>query len=162
MANSSIIGKAKNEIIKALINDNAIINAIEPDGIESKEDLINTYIFNFHQNPNTINEVKTFITVQVHIPSQYTGSKILVNTNVEIWIISHEDHMRVCNVPKVKENRNDYLSKLIDEKLNGSTIFGLGKLMLKSNLEGAYQKNYLYRQLVFTVADINDSLCDIG
>ena len=58
MANSSIIGKAKNEIIKALINDNAIINAIEPDGIGSKEDLINNYIFNFHQNPNTINEVK--------------------------------------------------------------------------------------------------------
>ncbi len=161
MANSSIIGKAKNEIVKSFINDDAIVAAIDPIGEYDKDDLVNSYIFNFHQNPDTINDAKTFLTIQVHIPEIYSTSNILVNTNIVVWIVSHETHMKVNNVPKIKENRNDYLSRLIDEKLNGSTLFGLGKLKLISNVEGAYQKNYLYRQLVFQVVDINDSLCGI-
>ena len=160
MANSSIIGEAKNKIIKELINDDAIVKAINPVDIKANEELVNKYIFNFHQNPATINDVKTFITIQVHIPNQYSGSNILVNSNIEIWIISHEDHMRVSNIPKVTENRNDYLSKLIDGKLNGTSMFGIGKLMLESNIEGSYQKDWLYRRMIFEVADVNNSLCD--
>lgn len=160
MANSSIVGEAKNKIIREFINDDAIIKAIEPVDLDSDEELVNKYIFNFHQNPTTINDVKTFITIQVHIPRQYAGSNILVDSNVEIWIISHEDHMKVSNVPKVTENRNDYLSKLIDNKLNGTSLFGVGKLKLKSNVEGSYQKNWLYRQMIFEVAEINNSLCN--
>ena len=160
MANSSIIGEAKNKIIKEFINDDAIVKAINPVNIKTNEELVNKYIFNFHQNPTTINDVKTFITIQVHIPNQYSGSHILVNSNVEIWIISHEDHMKVSNIPKVTENRNDYLSKLIDNKLNGTSMFGIGKLMLESNIEGSYQKDWLYRRMIFEVTDINNSLCE--
>lgn len=162
MANSSIIGEAKNKIIKSFISDDAIIRAIDPVNINSNEELINKHIFNYHQNPNTINDDITFITIQVHIPRQYVGNNIYVDSNVEIWIISHENHMRVTNVPKVTENRNDYLSKLIDNKLNGSSIFGIGELKLKSNIEGSYQKDWLYRQMVFEVKDINNSICDLS
>lgn len=160
MANSSIIGEAKNKIIKSFISDDAIVKAIDPSNISSNEELVNRYIFNYHQNPTTINDDITFITIQVHIPNQYYGSKILVDSNVEIWILSHENHMKVTNVPKVTENRNDYLSKLIDNKLNGSSLFGIGELKLKSNIEGSYQKDWLYRQMVFEAKDINDSMCD--
>lgn len=161
MSNSSIIGDAKNKIIKEFICDDTIVAAIEPIDIGSNEELVNKYIFNFHQNPMTVQDVKTFITVQVHIPRQHTDSKILVDTSIEIWIISHEDHMRVSNVPKVTENRNDYLSRLIDSKLNGTSLFGVGTLKLKSNLEGTYQKDWLYRQMLFEVTDVNGSLCNI-
>lgn len=160
MANSSIIGNAKNKIVREFINDKDIVAAIEPINITSKEELINKYIFNFHQNPDTINDSMTFVTVQVHIPVQYDRTDIFVNSTVEIWIISHEEHMKVTNVPKVTENRNDYLSKLIDNKLNGSSLFGIGTLKLCGNIEGSYQKNWLYRQMVFQVTDINNSLCD--
>ncbi len=159
MSNSYVIGEAKNKIIREFINDDAIIKAINPVDIDSNEELINKYIFNFHQNPTTINDIKTFITIQVHIPRQYSGSNILVDSNVEIWILSHEEHMKVGNISKVTENRNDYLSKLIDNKLNGTSLFGIGKLKLKSNIEGSYQKDWLFRQMVFEVAEINDSLC---
>ena len=160
MANSSIIGKAKNKIIKEFIKDKDIVSAIEPIDINSEEELVNKYIFNFNQNPHTINDVKTFITVQVHIPRIYDFNGTYVTAKVEIWIVSHEEHMVVKNVPKVTENRNDYLSKLIDNKLNGSDWFGVGKLKLISNVEDAYQNNWLLRQMVFEVVDINDSLCD--
>lgn len=160
MSNSSIIGEAKKKIIKELINDDAIINAIDPVHMDCNEELVNKYIFNFHQNPTTINDAKTFITIQVHIPRQHFGSNILIDSNVEIWILSHEAHMRVDNIPKVTENRNDYISKLIDGKLNGSTLFGIGELKLKSNVEGSFQKDWLFRQMVFEVVEVNNSLCN--
>lgn len=161
MANSSIIGKAKNKIIKEFIKDPEIVAALGCSTGEMGEKLVNTHIFNYHQNPNTINDVKTFITVQVNIPQPYRfDSKIHVQPTIEIWICSHEQHMNVDNVPKVTENRNDYLSRLIDERLNGRDDFGIGKLRLISNIEGSSQKDYLYRALVFQGLDLNDSLCE--
>ncbi|MEN2589359.1 hypothetical protein, partial [Acinetobacter baumannii] len=71
-----------------------------------------------------------------------------------------EKHMIVDNIPKITENRNDYLSELIDAKLNGRSDFGIGELQLASNVEGSYQQDYVYRKMVFTTKDVNDSLCD--
>ena len=67
--------------------------------------------------------------------------------------------MIVDNVPKVTENRNDYLSKLIDKKLNGKSGIGIGELKLTSNIEGSFQKDYVYRKLVFECVELNNSLC---
>lgn len=160
MANSSIIGIAKNKIIREFIKDKEIVQAIHSHTITSPEQLVNTHIFNYHQNPNTINTVETFITVQVHIPQPFSSTdNTFVKPTVEIWIISHERHMIVDNIPKVTDNRNDYLSKLIDKKLNGKSGFGIGKLNLISNIEGSYQRDYVYRQMIFECVDLNSSLC---
>lgn len=160
MANSSIIGKAKNKIIKEFIKDKEIVAAINSTDVTSPEKLKGTHIFDYHQNPHTINTVETFITVQVHIPQPFSfEDKTFVKPTVEIWIISHEKHMIVDNIPKVTENRNDYLSRLIDNKLNGKSGFGIGKLNLISNNEGAYQQDYVFRKMVFECLDLNASLC---
>lgn len=163
MANSSIVGYAKNKIIKEFIKDQGIVDAIGCDKGDTGEKLVNTHIFNYNQNPNTMNDVQTFITIQVHIPQSYGygTSTVYVSPTIEIWIISHEKHMNVDNVPKVTENRNDYLARLIDEKLNGRTDIGIGKLVLVSNVEGSFQKDYLYRTLVFKGTDLNNSMCVI-
>ena len=163
MANSSIIENAKNKIIREFIKDTDIVKAIDSSSSTSAEKLIGTHIFDYHQNPNTINTVETFITVQVHIPESFyrsDSSGVFVMPVIEIWIISHEKHMVVNNIPKIKSNRNDYLSRLIDNKLNGKSDFGIGKLKLRSNVEGSYQQNYVYRKLTFECTDLNDSLCD--
>ena len=160
MANSSIIGIAKKRIIKEFIKDREIVCAINSSNVTSPEKLINTHIFNYHQNPNTINTVETFITVQVHNSRPLSLSDTaFIKPSVEIWIISHEKHMVVDNVPKVTDNRNDYLSTLIDKKLNGKSGFGIGKLDLVSNVEGSYQRDYVYRKMVFECVDLNNSLC---
>lgn len=160
MANSSIIGKTKNKIIKEFIKDKEIVDAINSSNVTSAEKLKGTHIFDYHQNPHTINTVETFITVQVHIPQPFSFTdNTFVKPTVEIWIISHYKHMIVNNVPKVTENRNDYLSRLIDSKLNGKSGFGIGTLKLCSNVEGSYQQDYIYRKLVFETIDLNDSMC---
>lgn len=165
MANSSIIRNAKNKIVKEFIKDQDIIAAIHSDKIKPNEPekLINTHIFNYNQNPHTLNTVGTFITIQVHIPqsyyNDYNASVTRVKPTIEIWIISHEQHMVVDNVPKVTQNRNDYLSELIDNKINGKSGFGIGETVLLSNVEGAFQQDYLFRKMIFQCVDINASLC---
>lgn len=161
MANSSIIGKAKKKIIKDFIKDSILLEAIgSPDAAALKpEQYLNTHIFNYNQNPFTLNTVTTFITIQVHIPQVFDLNKTFVTPTVEIWIISHEKHMIVDNVPKVTENRNDYISELIDNKLNGQTGYGIGELKLSCNIEGSFQQDYVYRKMVFAGTDLNVSLC---
>ena len=63
MANSSIINKAKNKIIKEFIKDKDIIAAIDSSEIKPNEPekLIGKHIFNYNQNPHTLNIVGTFI-----------------------------------------------------------------------------------------------------
>ena len=163
MPNSSIIKKVKNKVIRELIKDKEIVNAINSSDVSpsTPEKLINTHIFDFNQNPNTINKVGTFITVQVQIPyTFYKNPTIHVHPNIEICIVSHEKHMVVDNVPKVTQNRNDYISELIDRKLNGRSGFGIGRTRLQSNLEGAFQHDYLYRKITLECIDINYSLCE--
>lgn len=161
MANSSIVGRAKNKIIREFIKDESIRKAIGSSEVKSPEKLIGTHIFDYHQNPNTLNTVGTFVTIQVHIPnSYYIGSnRAFVNPIIEIWIISHWEHMIVDNIDKITENRNDYLSRLIDNKLNGNMNLGFGQVELLSNEEGAIQTDYVYRKMVFECVDLNRALC---
>lgn len=166
MANSSIIKKAKNKIVKEFIKDIDIVAAINSSEIKPNESekLINKHIFTYNQNPNTLNIVGTFITIQVHIPhdyyNDYKSAANRVRPTIEIWIISHEKHMQVDNMPKVTQNRNDYLSELIDNKINGKIGIGIGETVLLSNIEGAFQQDYLYRKMTFQCLDLNWSLCD--
>lgn len=161
MANSTIIGKIKRQFIKEIIKDNDIIAAIDSPDVVNSEQLIGTHIFDYNQDPNTLNKVITFITIQVHIPeNRYDNEKFFVSPIIEVWIISHEKHMIVNNIPKIKENRNDYLSVLIDKKINGKFNYGIGKLVLVSNIEGSFQQDYLFRKMTFRATDLNDSVCD--
>ena len=166
MANSSIIIKAKNKIIKEFIKDPDIIAAINSSEVKPNEPekLIGKHIFNYNQNPHTLNIVGTFITIQVHIPysyyTDYRASDIFVKPTIEVWIISHEKHTKVDNIPKITQNRNDYLSELIDNKINGKSGFGIGQTKLLSNTEGAFQQDYLFRKMLIECTDFNWSLCE--
>lgn len=165
MANSSIIKKAKNKIIKEFIKDPDIVAAIHSSKIKSNEPekLIYEHIFDYNQNPHTLNDVRTFITIQVHIPQSYNdyrASDKFVKPTIEIWVISHEQHMKVDDIPKITQNRNDYLSELIDNKINGKSGFGIGQTRLLSNIEGSFQQDYLFRKMIIECMDLNWSLCD--
>lgn len=173
MANGTIITDLKNAVIKEIINDEALFYAIDShnvDSIENADNLVNENIFTYHQNPDTILKTETFLTIQVHIPKTYGKSKVLVKPELEIWIISHQKHMKVDNVPKIIDNRNDYISRLLDKKFNGRNVLGgssksknnlhlCGSLKLVSNTEGAFSSDFLYRRMIFETVDVNDSVC---
>lgn len=173
MANSSLVSDLKKAVIAELINDESIFYAIDSPHIskpENADELIYKHIFPYHKNPETITETITFLTVQVHIPKTYDRNNTWVVPRLEVWILSHDAHMKVNNIPKISDNRNDYISKLLDKKFNGRDTLGVskndknnlhlyGKLDLVSNVEGAFSKEFLYRQMIFEMKDLNNSLC---
>lgn len=174
MANSSIISRMKDKLITEIINDEELFRAIDSPNIknfENADKLVGTHIFNYHQNPATLEQVQTFLTIRVRTREVTRSNGIWVVPQLEIWIISHESHMKVDNVPKITANRNDYISQLLDQKFNGRTTIGVSKnaknnlnmyakLHLTVNDEGAVASDYLYRQMIFESKELNDSLCD--
>lgn len=160
MANGSIIQKVKNTLIKELINDKEFLKALNSP-TDDIEEIVGKYIFDYHQNPLTLKEAQTFVTVQVQVPEVRYPDKTFNKPIIEIWIYSHFTKMKVDNVPKIKCNRNDYISQLLDRRINGRTDLGIGKVVLKSNIEGTLQADYLYRVMTFELLDINQSQCDV-
>lgn len=176
MANSSIITDMKAKVISEIINDETLFYAINSPivtDIKHADELVNTHVFRYHQNPDTLDKAITFITVQVHTLKQnrYDDTNLWIRPTLELWIVSHETCMNVNNIPKIPHSRNDYIAQLLDNKFNGRTILGIdtdpnklhliGKLDLIENTEGAFAVKYLYRRLVFITRDINDSLCEM-
>lgn len=158
MANSTIVSELKEKVVMAIAKDNDLFYAIDAPDCENGGDLINTHIFRYNKNPDTITKVITFITVMAHTKSNAKNNDFVIPA-LEIWIYSHDDHMNMDS-KITKDNRNDYISKLLDEKFNGSTEYGgVGKLKLISNSEGTFSSKFLYRRLIFETIDINDSFC---
>lgn len=174
MANSSIITEIKNKVITEIVNDEAFFYAINSSEIASPAEaasLINTHLFSYHLNPETLNKAITYLTLQVNITKQdkFKSDDLWINPSLEIGIISHTSRMDVDNLPAVSANRNDYIAQLLDKKFNGRTSLGmetdadklilLGKLDLIESTEGALAPDYLYRKLIFITKDINNSIC---
>lgn len=159
MANSTSISEFKERVVNAIMQDDALFCAFDAKDCENGGDLIDTHIFKYNKNPITITETITFITIMVHTKTRDRQGTFITPT-LEIWIYSHNDHMKMD--PKItKDNRNDYISMLLDEMFNGSTKYGgIGKLRLASNVEGTYNEKFLYRRLLFETVDLSDSVCE--
>lgn len=145
---------------REILADPILLKAIDVEFSEESE-LINTHIFTFAQNPKIIQSSSTYLTIQVHIPRGATSDNKWVHPILEIWIISHNKHMRISNISGVRANRNDFIAQLLDEKFNGSSDFGYGQMYLERNIEGVHPDNndYLYRQMVFVTKDLNQGVC---
>lgn len=161
MANSSIVSDLKDRVIKELINYDIFLLALDAKDASNLEngDYVNKYIFRWNCNPNIQSSVGTFITIMVHIPTVTRNGSIFVRPIIEFNIYSHNDHMVINNINGISDNRNDYISRLIDERFNGRDDFGYGMLRLRSNIEDMFENKYPYRRLIFETVDLNDSLC---
>ena len=158
MANSTIISELKEKVVMAIAKDNDLFNAIDAPECENGGDLINTHIFRYNKNPDTITKTVTFITVMAHTKTNVRNNDFVIPT-LEIWVYSHDGHMKMDS-KITKDNRNDYIGKLLDEKFNGSSEYGgVGKLKLMSSSEGTFSSKFLYRRLIFETIDVNDSFC---
>lgn len=169
MGNSEIIEDLKTALIGAMINDEECFNLIDPpedEGItfDNSEDLVQTHIFRYHQNPLVINKEITFVTITVDI----TGTifdKTHVSTYLGVDIYSHKDHMILPSdkFPGITANRNDYLSmwfdKLISQKSTIDETSFWDRFSLISNTEGAIEERWLYRSMEFSAKDFTVDLC---
>lgn len=158
MANSTSISEFKKRVIDAITHDDAIFYAFGAEECENGGDLIDTHILTYNKIPETVEEVATYMTVMVHTKSRDRNGTFITPT-LEFYIYTHYEHMKMDR-KITKDNRCDYLSMLIDDMFNGSTEYGgIGQLKLTLNAEGTFNKDFLFRHLIFETIDLNNSMC---
>lgn len=161
MANSTSISEFKKRVIDAITHNDTIFYAFDAKDCENGGDLIGTHILTYNKVPDTVTEVATYMTIMVHTKSRDRNGTFVTPT-LEFYIYSHYKHMKMDR-KITKDNRCDYLAMLIDDMFNGSTQHGgISELKLVLNAEGAYNKDFLYRHLIFEGTDLNNSMCKDG
>ena len=159
MANSTCISELKNHVMDMIIHNNALFQAFDAKECETGSDLKGTHLFTYNKIPDTAAEPATYMTIIVNIKEQ-EKNRTFITPTLEIWIYSHYKHMSM-DKEITDDNRNDYISMLLDKMFNGSdTLGGIGNLTLILNEEGKSDKEFLHRHLIFQTTDINNSLCE--
>ena len=154
--NSSCIRNWKNRILSDLQNDEEFLDVLGTTE-EEREDLIYHRIFPHYYIPDTIQDVTSYIMLEIDIKS-LSRTLIYSYPIITFTVLVHQDDMKL-NIPGVSATRMDYLAELLDRKYNGAKDFGVGVLELKTSIAGNLDSKYRYRQLVFKGVDINDALC---
>jgi len=149
--NSKEIPQFKRKIMKYLISDKDLVWLVDSNA-EYPDDLIYRNLFPYNRIPETEQEVMTYITVMVDIPTIYNKNDMLRNVTLRIRIYSHADIMQV----KGRDgDRIDEISARIDELLNESMDFGIGYVKLSSNTEHVLDSRHHYREMLFKTDSLN-------
>ena len=176
MAHSEIITKLKQTVMKQIVNNREIVDAIDSpdsvledwipiyliDSLATSETEFTPHIYSYYKFPQIIEKDITFLSVMVNTTG-YEDSNML-RAELHIVIFTHKTHM-LMKQATVVDNRNDYISKLLDNQFNGKTLkyddkdIYIGKFYLAKNAEDSYDENFLMRHLVFICNDINASVC---
>ncbi len=164
MSKSSCIRAWKNKILGELSQDDNIIDALGLNEGESPDDLVWNRLFPHYYIPETQEEVKTYILVEIDIPerrSRYGNNdvNIWVYPTIIFYVLTHQEDMHF-NMVGESGTRMDYLAELIEEKYQGRDDFGVGVLQLKSDMAGSVNTTYRFRQLVFEAVDLDSGLCE--
>lgn len=126
---------------------------------ESNATMPMAHIYDYARVPDAIDKNITFITVELNVANPIFRSNLWMNTSLIINIVSHQDHMRIGDEVPTSANRNDYLSMLIDKKINGITK-DYGTFKLISNRAGNENKPFLNRTMVFESQELSKDICD--
>ena len=156
---SNCIRRWKNQIISELSQDDKIITALGLNPNESPDDLVWVRLFPHYYIPQTEEDVKTYILVEIDIPERRirygtTESEIWVHPTIIFYVLTHQEDMHI-NLVGESGTRMDYISELIEDKYQGRTDFGVGRLQLKSDVAGSVNTTYRFRQLVFEAVDVS-------
>lgn len=130
-----------NEKIVELVNDKV--------SVEDAKSLVYEQVFPFEFVPDTVEQGKTFICVDVDI--QRTIGKTYLLPTMFVWVFTHKSLLRLPQGGV----RTDKLCSEIAKKLNGSRFYGLGELELTSVRRFAPMADFQGKIMTFNAKDFN-------
>lgn len=144
----------KNLLVKELCSDPKIVKLVtgNDNAAVPNHGLPYTQVFPYEYIPDTVNDAKTFICLDVDIVS--VPNKTFYIPVIYIWAFTHTSRMRV-------EGENggavllDELAIAINNKLNGSRYYGMGELKLDSVGRFKPITDFLGRTMVYYAKDFN-------
>ena len=165
MANDKIITTFKNKIIEQLQQDEAIVNSLDINENEDKEDLTYVRLFPYYYIIPTQEDAKTYIFVEIGVEAvqdrfnTFKNDIVYDKCIVYIYVVAHQNVMRMETAGQ-SAVRIDYISQLINKKFNGKHIAGIGTLQRVSNMPRSLNDTYRQREIIFEVLDFNKEMCD--
>lgn len=144
------IGNSK-EVIGLLVNKKT--DSIEEDDVD---EAFENYIYDYAYVDNTVTESKAFVWVEAEIPS--VSNRQVKDMRLYVTVACHKRYMDITTgiLNGIAGNRRDNIIRYIDKELNGSDIFGIGKLSLKSaKTISSSNQEFSIRELCYEVPDFN-------
>lgn len=141
------IGTNKNIVALLTNNPNIDMESDEADSVFDK------YLFDFVYIDSTTFNAEAYICVEAEM--QKLSSPTMQDFKLYCTVICHKEFM-VLNpglFPGVIGNRRDNLVRCVDSVLNGSTIYGIGTLNLKSVKTMPSPVGFTSRELTYEVSD---------
>ena len=140
----------KNQMAKDILTDKEIVKLINSSVCEDEvTQLMYTQVFPFEYIPQTIDEGKTFVCMEVEI--QKTEGRTFLYPIIYIWVFTHQSQMRLPEGGV----RVDKLCSEICEKINGSYKYGLGELSLSSVRRYNPSSDFRGKVMIFYAKDYN-------
>lgn len=145
----------KNRLVKDMLTDEDIVKLIDPNGMcEDPTDMVYDNINPYEFYPETIEKGRVYVCCDVDVTS--TREKPYYDLVLYVWVFAHKSLL------KLPEGgvRTDELCAAIDDKINGSRYYGLGKLNLNSSKRFAPIADYAGKMLTYRATDFNKKQTD--
>lgn len=139
------------ECIALLLNKD--INQISEDDADNALD---RYIKTYQYVDDTITESAAYIWVETDIPR--VDNSTIKDMHLYVTVACSKDFMDIKKriISGLAGNRRDNLVRYIDKVINGSDIFGIGKLKLTSMVTlTSSNQSFTTRELTYEVPDFN-------
>ena len=137
------------ETVVALLANNPNIDMQS----DEADEVFDKYLFDYGYVDNTTTETGAYICAEAELISN--DSPTIENMRLYITVICHKQFMKI-DPSKFKGmigNRRENLSRYVDKLLNGSTIFGIGKLTLESSRVASAPAGFCARELTYYIPD---------
>lgn len=144
----------KNRLVQQLCSDPDVVRLVtgNSDAAVPNYEMPYTQIFPYEFVPETIEDGKTFICIEVDVSS--VPNKTYYIPVIYVWIFTHKSRMRV-ETDRGGAVLVDVLSAKINDLLNGSRYYGLGTLELDSSEHFKPATDFLGRALIYTACEFN-------
>jgi len=141
----------KNQLAEDLLTSPIIVRLLNDDGrdIADPGELMYSQVFPYEYIPETTEHAQTYICCDVDV--ERVLSKTYLNPILYIWVFTHKSKMRLPEGGVRVDKIVSEISKLI----NGSRVYGLGTLDLKSSRRFAPIADYQGKVLTFTASEFN-------
>lgn len=140
----------KEKLLRFFLSDQTLVDLItNEEGYPTPAlELRYAQVFPYHWLSGTITEQKSYLCFSVSVPRVPTD--IIKDVTLKIWLFSHEGIMRTTNGPRI-----DLIAAAVDDILNGSNEFGIGRVSLKNTSEIYPAKDFYGYALTYEVKDFN-------
>lgn len=143
----------KNQLAEDLLTTESIVTLLGDDAsMETADSLMYTQVFPFEYIPDTTEEGKTYVCIDVDIQSASGWDDTLFYApKIYVWIFSHKSRLRLPEGGV----RTDKICSEICKKINGSYQYGFGRLNLYAVKRFAPMTDYQGKCMSFIAKDFN-------